>query len=106
MGCIYILFILFNFIKEETGTYKFTQARFQPAKNSSKPKRITFCLFTFFYKPSIFRFNNGQTNKVQGLSPSKKAVRRRRNQVSMKYNLINWIMETICTLLVVIDSNR
>ena len=98
MGCIYILFVLFYFIKEETGTYKFKQARFQNAKNSSKP--------TFFYKPSIFRFNNGQTNKVQGLSPSKKAVRRRRNQVSMKYNLINWIMETICTLLVVIDSNR
>ena len=48
-----------------------------------------------FYK----RFRNRQTN-VSGISSSARVLRKRRNLVSMRFNMINWLLETVSLVLV------
>ena len=51
---------------------------------------------------AIFRFRKNQDNKVAGISSSSRKQRRNRNLVTMKFNLVNWILETCTTILVAI----
>ena len=43
---------------------------------------------------------------VQGLSKEAKSKRRQRNLVTMKFNFLNWMLETITILIVVINPNE
>ena len=49
-----------------------------------------------------FRFISNQTDNVKGISESSRSKRRNRNLVTMKFNMINWMVETVSILLVVI----
>ena len=54
----------------------------------------------------IFRFVKNQNKIVQGLSKEAKSKRRQRNLVTMKFNFLNWMLETITILIVVINPNE
>ena len=54
----------------------------------------------------IFRFIEKQNNKDLGLTSIAVSRRRNRNLVSIKINLINWILQTVATALPVILSNN
>ena len=45
------------------------------------------------------RFTNRQTENVPGLSSSARVLRKRRNLVSMRFNMINWLLETVSLIL-------
>ena len=45
---------------------------------------------------------SNQTDNVKGISESSRSKRRNRNLVSMKFNLINWMVEIVSLLLVII----
>ena len=47
----------------------------------------------------LSRFRKRQDNKV-GLSSSAKKARRKQNLVSMQFNMINWLVETVSLILV------
>ena len=53
-----------------------------------------------------FRFRKIQDNKINGLSSSAKIARKRRNLVSMQFNMINWLLETVSLILVMIKTNQ
>ena len=50
------------------------------------------------------RFRNRQTN-VSGISSSARVLRKRRNLVSMRFNMINWLLETVSLILVIRNNN-
>ena len=52
------------------------------------------------------RFRLTQDSRTPGLTSSSRNSRKKRNLVSTKFNMINWLLETLCTFLVVIDINR
>ena len=45
------------------------------------------------------RFTNRQTENVPGISSSARILRKRRNLVSMQFNMINWLLETVSFIL-------
>ena len=47
-----------------------------------------------------------QDNKITGLSNSAKIARKRRNLVSMQFNMINWLLESVSLILVMIWGNK
>ena len=51
----------------------------------------------------VFRFRKRQDNKV-GLSSSAKMTRRKQNLVSMQFNMINWLVETVSLFLVIFQD--
>ena len=51
----------------------------------------------------VFRFRKRQDNKV-GLSSSAKMTRRKQNLVSMQFNMINWLVETVSLFLVMFED--
>ena len=51
----------------------------------------------------VFRFRKRQDNKV-GLSSSAKMARRKQNLVSMQFNMINWLVETVSLFLVMFED--
>ena len=53
----------------------------------------------------MIRFRNRHDEKVTGISRSAKVLRKRRNLVSMRFNMINWLLETISTILVMFGDN-
>ena len=53
-----------------------------------------------------FRFRNLQDNRVIGLSTAAKIARKRRNLVTMRFNMINWLLETVSLILVIIKDNE
>ena len=54
----------------------------------------------------FFRYRLKQDSSVPGLSYNAKKNRRNRNLVSMKFNLVNWMFESLSTLLVFVNINR
>ena len=53
----------------------------------------------------FIRFRQKQDMNVSGLSNSARMKRRNRNLVTMKFHMFNWILETLSTILVLIDLN-
>ena len=53
----------------------------------------------------VLRFRKIQDKKINGLSSSAKIARKRRNLVSMQFNMINWLLETVSLILVMIKGN-
>ena len=53
----------------------------------------------------LSRFRNRHDEKVAGISRSAKVLRKRRNLVSMRFNMINWLLETISIILVMVEDN-
>ena len=51
------------------------------------------------------RFTNRQAENVLGISSSAKVLRKRRNLVSMRFNMINWLLETVSLILFLIKNN-
>ena len=51
---------------------------------------------------SNFRFVRKQNENIQGITESARARRRNKNLVNMKFNMINWALETFTTFLVFI----
>ena len=50
----------------------------------------------FYTTSAIFtRFRNKQDENVNGISRSSRVLRKRRNLVSMQFNMMNWLLETI-----------
>ena len=49
-----------------------------------------------------FRFVRKQNENIQGITESARARRRNKNLVNMKFNMINWALETVTTILVFI----
>ena len=54
----------------------------------------------------MIRFRQKQDKNVVGLSNFVRMKRKNRNLVTMKFHLFNWILETLSTLLVLIDRNQ
>ena len=54
----------------------------------------------------MFRFRKRQDRIAPGLSISARNARRTRNLVSMRFNMINWLLETVSTSLVLVGENR
>ena len=50
----------------------------------------------------ISRFMKKQNENVKGISEESRSKRRNRNLVTMKFNLMNWMIETFSLLLVII----
>ena len=59
----------------------------------------SFCLYISFFN----RFRKRQDTKV-GLSNSAKMARRKQNLVSMQFNMINWLLETVSLFLVIFED--
>ena len=55
---------------------------------------------------SFSRFRKDQDGRNSGLSISALKARRTRNLVSMRFNMINWFLETVSTSLVLVQENR
>ena len=55
---------------------------------------------------NIVRFTYKQDSKAPGLSSNARKMRRHRNIVSMKFNMINWILESLINILILSGSNR
>ena len=53
----------------------------------------------------LTRFRNRHDEKVNGISQSAKVLRKRRNLVSMRFNMMNWVLETVSLILVMIKDN-
>ena len=53
----------------------------------------------------IARFINKQNDQVVGLSDAAKKRRKRRNVVNMKFNLINYVVETLGLILSLVVKN-
>ena len=53
----------------------------------------------------LSRFRNRHDEKVAGISRSARVLRKRRNLVSMRFNMINWLLETISIILVMVEDN-
>ena len=53
----------------------------------------------------IFRFRMGQDRKAPGLSSTAKALRKKRNLVSVRFNMINWVVESVSLILVMFGEN-
>ena len=53
-----------------------------------------------------FRFRKIHDDKINGLSSSAKIARKRRNLVSMQFNMINWLVETVSLLLVMLKQRQ
>ena len=53
----------------------------------------------------LTRFRNRHDEKVIGISQSAKVLRKRRNLVSMRFNMMNWLLETVSLILVMIKDN-
>ena len=54
----------------------------------------------------MFRFNLNQNREASGLSKEARFKRRQRNLISMKFNIINWALESFMLLLTSILYNR
>ena len=50
----------------------------------------------------ISRFMKKQNENVKGISEESRSKRRNRNLVTMKFNLMNWMIETVSLLFVII----
>ena len=53
----------------------------------------------------IARFINKQNDQVVGLSDAAKKRRKRRNVVTMKFNLINYVVETVGVIMCLVVKN-
>ena len=53
----------------------------------------------------MYRFRKVQDKNVTGLSSSAKILRKKRNLVTMRFNMINWLLDLVCLTLVLIGNN-
>ena len=66
---------------------------------------MSFTSFEMFKIHLSIRSRNKQDENVTGISKSAKVLRKRRNLVSIQFNLMNWLLETISLILVTIGDN-
>ena len=52
------------------------------------------------------RFRQQQDNKDSGISLSSRTRRKKQNLVTMKFNMFNWLLETVSTLLVLFSVSE
>ena len=57
---------------------------------------------SIFNSWQIFRFQKQQNQSVSGLSEAARNKRKHRNVVAMKFNLINYILETVSMILMLV----
>ena len=50
----------------------------------------------------MFRFIKLQNKNVKGISDNARLKRKNRNLVTMKFNMINWALETLGTLFIIV----
>ena len=62
-------------------------------------------MFMYLLTKNFRRFINNQTDQVVGLSDAAKKRRKRRNVVTMKLNLINYVVETVSLILSLVVKN-
>ena len=63
-------------------------------------------IFQLITQDSTFRFRYKHDSKVPGLSSNARQMRKHRNIVTMKFNMFNWILETLINILILSGSNR
>ena len=51
------------------------------------------------------RFRKKQDENVPGISGSARVLRKKRNLVSMQFNMLNWLLETVSLVLVMVEFN-
>ena len=54
----------------------------------------------------IFRFRNLNDSKVAGLCVKSRISRKKRNLVTIKFNLFNWVLETFSILIVLVEFSN
>ena len=54
----------------------------------------------------FFRFRRSQDKNVKGISFLSRDHRKNRNLVTIKFNMINWILETASTLILLVFINK
>ena len=60
----------------------------------------------FYTTSAIFtRFRNKQDENVTGISRASRVLRKRRNLVSMQFNMMNWLLEIISLIPVMFVEN-
>ena len=59
----------------------------------------------FYTSIFLTRFRNKQDENVTGISSSARVLRKRKNLVTIQFNLFNWLLETSSLILVVIEDN-
>ena len=52
------------------------------------------------------RFRKLKDSKIEGVNNEAKIRRTRRNLVTMQFNMINWLLETVSLILVMIKTNQ
>ena len=53
----------------------------------------------------FYRFRNNQDENVTGISRTARVLRKRSNLVTMRFNMINWLLETVSLVLVMFKEN-
>ena len=64
-----------------------------------QPNSFIICSKQF---PFLSRFRRNHNNKMKGISEDQRSKRRKRNLVTMKFNMINWMIETVSIIMIVI----
>ena len=64
-----------------------------------QPNSFIICSKQF---PFLSRFRRNHNNKLKGISEDQRSKRRKRNLVTMKFNMINWMIETVSIIMIVI----
>ena len=57
-------------------------------------------------KEALFRFRKRQDSTVPGLNENARSKRKRKNLVSMKFNMLNWILETFVNILILFGHSK
>ena len=76
----------------------------EPEKGKTLCPIVLFISFEMFKIDFPIRSRNKQDENVTGISKSAKVLRKRRNLVSIQFNLINWLLETVSLILVLGDN--
>ena len=58
-----------------------------------------------YLKTFFIRFRNKQDENVTGISRASRVLRKRRNLVSMQFNMMNWLLEIISLIPVMFVEN-
>ena len=71
---------------------------------------LTIFLSNTFLMPigyiKIFRFRDLNDSKLAGLSVKSRISRKKRNLVTIKFNLFNWVLETFSILIVLVEFSN
>ena len=73
---------------------------------SSDLQVFTNMLCQLITQDSTLRFRYKHDSNVPGLSSNARQIRKHRNIVTMKFNMFNWILETLINILILSSSDR